>query len=334
MRGHGIAVTVGDTALLRPVDAGSWEIMRRHRLAGGREIPLIIPAIDPDVEYLMQPGEPGWLHPYKPLMYDWYDDYDQDLSTWMRLAREADGPILELACGTGRVLLELARAGHQVTGVDFSRPMLDRAIAKLATEPEAVRRRVELIHADMTSWSGSARFRLAFIACNGLHFMGSTSPRPALDMRRKAIETLLARLERGGLGVISNLAPAEREPPSSVLPASHLVLRGFGRNPNTGRWTADYQGRWVDDLTGQRYDGPWRFVEYQDDGRVRAFEFASVPPVTGKLDVSRHPAPLTRDETVALMREVGFDRVEVRAPAELGEPGRAGDVAVFLGRKP
>jgi SAM-dependent methyltransferase len=46
---------------------------------------------------------------------------DDDL-TWY--ARRGRGPILELACGTGRVALSLARAGLRVLGLDLSEPML------------------------------------------------------------------------------------------------------------------------------------------------------------------------------------------------------------------
>src|SRR6185503_19336819 len=45
---------------------------------------------------------------------------------WQRLALAADGPVLELGCGTGRVTLPLARAGANVIGVDLSAPMLNR----------------------------------------------------------------------------------------------------------------------------------------------------------------------------------------------------------------
>ena len=47
-----------------------------------------------------------------------------DLPFYLDLAEQTVGPILEIACGTGRVLLPIARKGIEIHGVDNSRPML------------------------------------------------------------------------------------------------------------------------------------------------------------------------------------------------------------------
>jgi SAM-dependent methyltransferase len=60
----------------------------------------------------------------------------------------AERTVLELGCGTGRLTLPLARAGHRVIGLDRSPTMLERARTKLAGEPEEVRRRVTLLAGD------------------------------------------------------------------------------------------------------------------------------------------------------------------------------------------
>jgi SAM-dependent methyltransferase len=54
-----------------------------------------------------------------------------DLTLIQQVARQTGGPILELGCGTGRLLRPLAAAGYRVTGVDNSTPMLDRLRQKL-----------------------------------------------------------------------------------------------------------------------------------------------------------------------------------------------------------
>jgi SAM-dependent methyltransferase len=58
----------------------------------------------------------------------WHDvecgRYTADLDLWHELAREAGGPVLDVGAGTGRVALELARAGHQVTALDVDADLL------------------------------------------------------------------------------------------------------------------------------------------------------------------------------------------------------------------
>ena len=71
--------------------------------------------------------------------------------------------MLELGCGTGRVLVEIARAGVEIVGVDLSEEMLARAEERLAAEPAEVRERVRLIHGDLrtvTVDGGIGRFAL------------------------------------------------------------------------------------------------------------------------------------------------------------------------------
>ncbi|ESP88018.1 class I SAM-dependent methyltransferase [Candidatus Halobonum tyrrellensis] len=71
-------------------------------------------------------------HPSQPELYDLQhaDAERGDVPFYVERAREADGPTLELACGTGRVHLELLRAGVDVDGVDVDPDSLDRLRAK------------------------------------------------------------------------------------------------------------------------------------------------------------------------------------------------------------
>ncbi|MFX5761047.1 class I SAM-dependent methyltransferase, partial [Acinetobacter baumannii] len=70
-------------------------------------------------------------------VYEDADFYDQeftnrahDASFFIEQAKQADGPVLEVACGTGRITLPIARAGVDITGLDVMRSMLDRARQK------------------------------------------------------------------------------------------------------------------------------------------------------------------------------------------------------------
>ncbi|MHC4844658.1 MAG: class I SAM-dependent methyltransferase [Planctomycetota bacterium] len=69
----------------------------------------------------------------------------QDIPFYVQLAEAADGPVMEMACGTGRVLLPMARAGATVTGVEPTPAMRAKLLAKLQHEPEEVRGRVTLL---------------------------------------------------------------------------------------------------------------------------------------------------------------------------------------------
>lgn len=82
--------------------------------------------------------------------YDWENARTfgrRDLAFWRQLARREDGPVLELGCGTGRLLLPLARAGLAMTGIDRSSQMLDAASVRSRSLPR--RRRPGLIRGDV-----------------------------------------------------------------------------------------------------------------------------------------------------------------------------------------
>ena len=73
-------------------------------------------------------GWQGWDE-YAPF-YDWENARTlgrRDVGFWRRMAALADGAVLELGCGTGRVSLPLARGGARLVGIDRSAAMLVRA---------------------------------------------------------------------------------------------------------------------------------------------------------------------------------------------------------------
>lgn len=115
-----------------------------------------------------------------------------EIAFYRDLALQHGGPVLELGFGTGRVGLELARAGIEVTGLDRSEAMLEQARRKLADEPEEVRRRVTLVHGDMRDFDLGRRFRLVYVPFRAfLHLRKQEDQR--LGLRRVA-----AHLEPAG----------------------------------------------------------------------------------------------------------------------------------------
>lgn len=96
-----------------------------------------------------------------------YRFYDDDIEAIGMLAEDAGDPILELGCGTGRVLAPLAAAGHTITGVDISPALLARAADKIARQ--GLTRHVDLLQADLRSFDLACKdFAFAFCTSNTL----------------------------------------------------------------------------------------------------------------------------------------------------------------------
>jgi len=94
-----------------------------------------------------------------------------DLPFYLELAERSRGPILEIACGTGRVLLPIARKGIEIHGVDNSLPMLRILKNSLAGEHDNVRQKVTLHEGDMRDFRLGAKFPLVIIPFRPMQHM-------------------------------------------------------------------------------------------------------------------------------------------------------------------
>jgi len=86
-----------------------------------------------------------------------------DMGFYVDEAVASGGSVLEVGCGTGRVLLPIARRGVSITGIDQSPAMLERCRLRLSGEQEDVQRRVTLHQADMRDFDLSETFALAIV---------------------------------------------------------------------------------------------------------------------------------------------------------------------------
>ncbi|HUC40812.1 MAG TPA: class I SAM-dependent methyltransferase, partial [Gemmatimonadales bacterium] len=98
------------------------------------------------------------------LLYDSVPLYAErrDVAFYVDEAKRAPGggPVLEVGCGTGRILLPIAHAGAAITGIDGSHQMLERCRAKLAAESREVQARVHLAQHDMRDFVLGTTFSL------------------------------------------------------------------------------------------------------------------------------------------------------------------------------
>jgi SAM-dependent methyltransferase len=107
----------------------------------------------------------------------WHDvecaAYSVDLALWRELAAAADGPVLDLGCGTGRVALDLAAGGFEVTGID-SDPALVDALRVRARERQL---RVDAVTADARSLALGRDFTLVVSPMQVVQLLGGPEGR-------------------------------------------------------------------------------------------------------------------------------------------------------------
>jgi SAM-dependent methyltransferase len=110
-----------------------------------------------------------------------HSDLTADIDFTLSLAARQKLRIMELGCGTGRLLLPLARAGHTVLGVDRSSPMLELAREKIRRERDDVRSLITLVETDMTLLNLGRLFDMVILSHNTLHELLPAKMGPALD---------------------------------------------------------------------------------------------------------------------------------------------------------
>src|SRR3954469_10350172 len=123
----------------------------------------------------------------------WHDvecaSYSADLDVWEELAAGADGPLLDIGCGTGRVALHLAALGHEVVGLD-SEPDLIQA---LGARSRAAGLSVDGAVADARSFELAGRtFALAIAPMQVVQLLGGSPGRAAM------LATVRRHLQPGG----------------------------------------------------------------------------------------------------------------------------------------
>ena len=156
-------------------------------------------------------------------LYDWeHDQYVVDVDVHLAFASRFGGPVLELACGSGRLLAPLAQAGFSVTGVDSSLAMLERArqrLKALHVEAQLIEQRIEALELD-------ARYRTIIL---GLDSFGLLVKR---DDQLRALRAAKQHATHDGrliLDVANGNLRGSSEPAEELL---HDITRP---DPETGR---------------------------------------------------------------------------------------------------
>lgn len=243
--------------------------------------------------------------------YDWiYEGITEDIPFYLAAAREHGSPVLELACGTGRITIPLAREGFEVIGLDLSAEMLRIAREKLSKERPEVSARVRLIEADVSDFALDEIVNLAFIPASSLFHLHT-------DEQRSSCLSCIGRHLKPGGGVIVDLTPAERMANQTVGETQE-----FRRSvsPLTGLLTREL-GKLSIDREAQRVTVEHTYVEQLPDESEKRYVF--VDGYTW----------LTEDQMRGLLAEAGFVNVEVFGDYEREPFTRASERMIFVAAK-
>ena len=155
-----------------------------------------------------------------------FTDVAYDAELYQQLAQMADGPILELAVGSGRLAIPLALAGYRVVGIDNDAAMLDRARSTWQhVRGAAEADRFTVAESDFLTYRSDAHFGLSFMAVNTLLLMEDDRSRLAV------LATMRANLRRGGVAAAEVTTPNEQELAGYD---GRLQLEWLREDPETG----------------------------------------------------------------------------------------------------
>ncbi|MEW6187161.1 MAG: class I SAM-dependent methyltransferase [Thermodesulfobacteriota bacterium] len=210
--------------------------------------------------------------------YDAYvGGYSQDIPLYLDLAESCRSHILEIGCGSGRILLPLLNAGHQVTGVDISDEMLSlasRKIKKQFPEGDCI-----LLNHNFLNGPLAPEFGLALLTFYTFNYL--LTPKEQTVFLKNIAESLL--------------------PPSTIV--LHLFYPGPLLHPETA-------GKWIDKgrfRIGNRnillYDFR-HMIDNHIEERLQTFEYES-----GKREEIRTLRRWVKgDEISELLSSSGFSR--------------------------
>lgn len=223
-----------------------------------------------------------------------FAQFVEDLPFWTRVGHEARGPVLDLACGTGRVLLQLLDQGVDADGLEAAPAMVERARAKAQAKGYKPR----LVQGDMRDFTMPRRYARIVCAFNAFaHAM-------TIDDQLRTLRCAREHLESGGALVVHLSYPA---PAYWLEPDSEPVKEIEVERPGTGTRIQLWDTR-TKDPVAQRQSSVIEYRELDAAGQVVSSRRAT----TSQRWVYRWEMEL-------LMRGAGFSRCEIQGGYR-GEP--------------
>jgi SAM-dependent methyltransferase len=207
----------------------------------------------------------------------------EDLPFWLKLASQAGDPLLELGCGTGRLLIPLAQGGHRCFGLDHDLEMLNYLKTSLSPHLQL---ELFILAADISNFRFSERFHLILLPCNTFSTLQPHARQACLACVRR-------QLIPGGLFAVSLPNPQLwqdlPDQPDPVIEEEFIL-------PATGN-PVQVSSAWRQ--TGDAFRLSWVYDQLFPDGRLERMTVETVH--------YRIPA----DEAVGEISTLGFRVMQV-----------------------
>lgn len=229
------------------------------------------------------------LSPYEaPDLYDLlFESFVFDVAYWLEVGRTANGPVLDVACGTGRIMLRLLEAGVDADGVDAYPLMLDQ----LRRKAQARSLEARVYQGNMRDFTMPRRYARAICAFNAFAHCETT------DEQIQALRCIREHLEPAGALVLHMSYPGLT---LWTDPSGEPVLELQSTHPINGNTLQLWDTRFKN-VVGQCQRSQMEVRELDATGRCvdsQRFE-------TRQRWIYRHELEL-------LLRHAGFTRWDVR----------------------
>ena len=195
---------------------------------------------------------------YLEVMYAHDDHHEHFQEFYLQLAqRYGAGGVVDVACGTGAVLLYLAERGIDVDGTDLSEEMC-RVAAKKA---EMMGLRLNIMPADMTVFSSGRKYSLAIIARSGFMHL------PTQELQIRALTNLRGQLLPGGILTLNTFDPWPPMQARQMETTEDDYSFRLEYVNSAGNREKIYNAITYDPYS-QQMRGNWKFEEYNAKGEV------------------------------------------------------------------
>lgn len=197
---------------------------------------------------------------YLEVMYATEDHYEGFQEFYLELAkRYGNGGVIDIACGTGAVMLYLAEHGIDVDGTDLSEEMCK------VSQKKAVERGLSLsiYPADMTKFSSGRKYSLAVIARSGFMHL------PAPELQKAALKNIHEQLDDGGILTLNTFDPFPEYQTSQMASSPDDFKFRLEYINSDGKREKIYNAITYNPISQLMY-GNWKFETYDENEKIIA----------------------------------------------------------------